>query len=884
MNRVARRIDLRTIPARSRGPARPNRQQVAGPVLSAGRPWFLATLVAAALVAPLASGQSPDDTWQSSEGRFIAGLRQRQLFFLADQYCQQRLTKPDLPQARRAELVAQLSQTLAQWALASPPAQREPLWQRAWQCADTFVREHPQDPSVPVVWFQGIESLLARGELARQESQLVADGRALLEEARTWLRESIRQLQALGQHLEQLLRRRGPLPTAESTARDAGPSLTAVSNASQLLMLQRNVLYELARAYRNQGEAYPADSPDRAHSLTQAVQVLEPLAAVQTDDAVAGKSRLDLVVCQRLLGDLPAARRRLEAFQQQRPAPPLELRARAEELRLALAARDAAAATAALDKGRQSQGQTAPELDYAWLDAFLTFWRSAHEKHDQANAQRWKDKALQQAELIADQHGLYWARRAQMLLASFVQAAPDTQDLGLLTQAAENAFRSGQLDDALAAYDRVRALAQTQGDRQRAFDAAYLAAAIEHRRQRHAQALERFRQTVDLQPDSPRAAEAFELAAYHAGQLARDRDPAALTTYADLLQQYLQRWPHASGAGKIRWQLARLNQLQTHWPQAIDLYRSLPADDPRFAQALDAVDECYRAWMAQQRAAAQPVEPTIAAAAGWFESLVLGPQQRLPEQWSPVARHAALAASRWWLETPAGYERASQLLSAALASATDADEAWRASARALLVLALAGQSRHREADEVLAQISTGPVEHLLLMLEGLEGLAAGTNSAVRRELAELELRAVTLLQQRPAELKPEVRQAVDRAAAQALADAGRSREAQAAYQRLAQTYPHDGRIQEAYAQWLSAQPDRNLLKTALQQWALVAQKSDPGKPRWFRAQYALADLHFRLGDPAHAARLITRLQILYPELGGPEMRRKFSALFQQCRQ
>ena len=40
----------------------------------------------------------------------------------------------------------------------------------------------------------------------------------------------------------------------------------------------------------------------------------------------------------------------------------------------------------------------------------------------------------------------------RLATAMFYGIQSDTQDLGLLTQAAENAFRSGQLDDALAAY------------------------------------------------------------------------------------------------------------------------------------------------------------------------------------------------------------------------------------------------------------------------------------------------------------------------------------------------------------------------------------------------------------------------------------------------
>ena len=43
---------------------------------------------------------------QSTDQRFLAGLRQRGLFELAETYCADRLKRPDLPESQRAELPA----------------------------------------------------------------------------------------------------------------------------------------------------------------------------------------------------------------------------------------------------------------------------------------------------------------------------------------------------------------------------------------------------------------------------------------------------------------------------------------------------------------------------------------------------------------------------------------------------------------------------------------------------------------------------------------------------------------------------------------------------------------------------------------------------------
>ena len=66
-----------------------------------------------ALLAVLVSTAASDDD-SSTDQRFLAGLRERGLYQLAERYCDDRLAQPDLPPARRADLVAELSLVLAE--------------------------------------------------------------------------------------------------------------------------------------------------------------------------------------------------------------------------------------------------------------------------------------------------------------------------------------------------------------------------------------------------------------------------------------------------------------------------------------------------------------------------------------------------------------------------------------------------------------------------------------------------------------------------------------------------------------------------------------------------------------------------------------------------
>ena len=118
--------------------------------------------------------------------------------------------------------------------------------------------------------------------------------------------------------------------------------------------------------------------------------------------------------------------------------------------------------------------------------------------------------------------------------------------------------------------------------------------------------------------------------------------------------------------------------------------------------------------------------------------------------------------------------------------------------------------------------------------------------------------------------------------ARALADAGETAEALAAYGKLAKAFPRDGTIQEEYVELLLTQSATRWLKLALAKARALEKKSPPQGPRWFRAKYAVALAHYRLGNKEQAAKIITLVELLHPELGGPELKAQFVALRARC--
>ena len=113
-------------------------------------------------------------------------------------------------------------------------------------------------------------------------------------------------------------------------------------------------------------------------------------------------------------------------------------------------------------------------------------------------------------------------------------------------------------------------------------------------------------------------------------------------------------------------------------------------------------------------------------------------------------------------------------------------------------------------------------------------------------------------------------------------NSGRHEDALTAYRTLAQRFPNEGTIQEEYVRLLMERDDRPSLEEAMQKCREMETKSRPQSPRWFRAKYNLALLHYRLGNKQKAAKMIQLLGLLHPDLGGRQMRAKFETLLKEC--
>ncbi|MEX2114237.1 MAG: hypothetical protein WD845_13680, partial [Pirellulales bacterium] len=261
---------------------------------SIGLALWLAVL-SGAVVRPAARADPPDE-------QHLAELRQQGLYEQAEKYCADRLAEEGLPADERTALAIELSRTYAAHAAQSPVAARPALWQAARQTADDFAARYPREPRLPLLRMQAALAALAEGESVREEAELGGNPHAELAAARTALRRAIKQLQDLHEAITVELRQRN---------RGARQVSTEGLSPAELSSLELHARYQLARALREQGLCYQADSADRLNSLGQSVELLAAIAQHEMTPQLAGNVRIDEIVCLRLIGNYGAAEKKL---------------------------------------------------------------------------------------------------------------------------------------------------------------------------------------------------------------------------------------------------------------------------------------------------------------------------------------------------------------------------------------------------------------------------------------------------------------------------------------------------------------------------------------------------------------------------------------------
>jgi tetratricopeptide (TPR) repeat protein len=834
----------------------------------------------------VASGFALAQTDQD-ELRFIEGLRQRRQFHLAEFYCRDRLDNASLPATRRTDLTLELIRCYAAEAVEVPSDQSQPLWEKARETAAQFLRQHPTDPRLVLVRVQDALTVLARGELYRQESEVLAQPAEATEAARTHLREAARLLNQLHDEIAR------EIPLRHRTSATAG-QLTA----DELISLQHHVQFQLARVYRNRALSYPPDSEDRLAALTAAVDQLQrPLAQIADNDPLIWPVRLDLAVCLRLLGRWTEAEEILQAIQESDVAGEIVWRARAEQVRLNLDRHQPEQALAVFPSERPPTGLAAADLDFAYLETCLALWQAARDG-DGTAADTWRNRAADLVRSIEQMHGPYWGRRGDLLLVRTIGVTRAGGHVQILSRAADGLYRQGQWADAISAYEQAGAEALAAGQTGQGFELRYKAALVDHSRQQHESASQRLRRLALELPDQAAAPDVHLLAAWNTAQLARSQ-PEALKRYAQMLEEHLGQWPTATTADAARLWLGRLRETQEQWQAAAQAFQGVSRQHDEHPAAWRSAARCWNQALRAARDNQSLDEAVVHAAAEGFWQHTPDGSQDPDRPWTTTDRYCAQQAARLLIAfTSDGYARAEMILRAALDGSPAPDDSWRALAEALWMVTLAGQpSRRSQAEEQFAALQGQSPDSLWEVLIGVHRLLSDGEIQPQpvpgqtdpmpapdagRQLAELQIAVADRLWPQREHLDPARRTVLQRIRAEAFLAAGHRGQALTAYAELASNHPDDGPIQQAYARLLLDSESREAWQQGLDVWRRIATRHRPGSEGWYQARYAIAAALIQLGQHDEAASRIRYLQALPPGLEGSPWQAKFQKLLEQC--
>lgn len=793
----------------------------------------------------------------SVDERFLSGLRAYRLFDLADEVCRNRLAASNLTSRERVTITIERMLVQTEKGVNAPLAERPAAFVVAREIAAEFAKAHGDNPRALLVQFQDALTVLTLGELQRLEAELGTASTAELDGARKTLNDSV----ALLEQLDSELQKRIP----ETRRTPGGKEEVSVE---ELNSLRTHVGYQLARATRNQGQLYPEKSEDRTAVLLRGKRRLEESIQSLTEEEVSfWRALIELATFERMLGDLPRAANLLADVEAKSPPAHSIAALRAEQIRLLITSGKATNAVAQGSKWAASITPRDADLDLAFLEAVVA----------EKGAAKSADSLMEMLAELESRHGPYWGRRGSALVLSAAPAGAASENMELLSRTADQLYLQKNFDAAIAAYDKAAIKAKEKKMDPAFVDLANRAAQVEQHRKGHSEAARRFLELAAAPEAKSIAADLHLAAAWNQAQLVSvsPNDASASGRYEEILKEQVAKFKESPTAETAKLWLARFYESRGEYQQAFDLANSVSASAKERDEALAL---CLRYWNRRAGSFAQGAKEQMTAALLWAK----GAEGDLS---TTLQRRVRAASVGWELlnRSEINHSEAEARLRELLEKAPPAEEECISAARTLLVVALAAQpSKHEEAARLLLEAG-GTAKQRLTALLGLAKVMKSAGKNVKPPLAEFVLGAIKKLQPSVSELSANEKLQVDLAYADGLEAKG-DPQANAVFAALAKKHANSGIVQEAYAIHLSQLGDsvgkpENRTR-ALEQWRIVAFRSEPRTERWYRAKYYVAKTQAEMGDKAGAAKLVDYLDATPPGLKGAPLEAEFRSLRQ----
>jgi len=861
----------------------------------------------------LAEARGDDDT-----SLYFQGLRERGLFRLAESYCFQRLASADLPLSQRIVWTCELARTLVEHAQLTGGPEREELWLRAAKSLSNLLENHPGQPGMIRVEAERANVSASFGIALQQQSAESPHDTSRQRKAYEQLELAIRQLTAAESALEEALKKASRRP-----GRTVGPGTTGEPTPFEIRQMQLRGRLAWGEAVVSIALLLPEGTVERKDELQRAEQRLKQAAVGQKTDETALRAQVLLARVARLRGDAKQAAAILKGINaKELPSRVLHLHV-AERIELALLAGHPDEALEAFTKHPQRSTFFTGELQYLKLQALLKLRQVALAQKDAAAAQEIYERAGGQVRLMEEELGGYWAYRSRRLFEDAELVDQYGADVLALVSRAKQLYAEGSRAAASRMYSDAAALARRNGRAAVADGLEITSGSILLEVNDFAGAAAVFETLGKQSPTGPRSADAHILWGYSLGKLYdQRRTKSRREAYTAALVQHRQRFAGNTTDFEAAWMLGLLEERRLQYTKALKLYLEVPRLHPRSDLARLGATRCYLAILERLREIKRPADTweseavmTVSRFAADIPTLASNVQ--LPQ----AELLLGLARIELQRDIP-GYLAADEALSRSIAAAethvpaespTDAKEGnaaglittsgttagggtesatkdghvdsaqlagWKrivAEARPLKIITLAGRGKAKEGRAELLAASKISAASLLEVVAGLARVVDQVEAGQRQDAAELLLTAGTRLSARETELRPQERERLGQLLAGAYRESDQPRKALETWEALLEKSPTRETLRTV-ARMQSDDGRPESLRKARSNWRKIEAQEKPGSPAWMTARYETARCALALREFGECRKLVQVTRVLYPELGGPDLREKFLKL------
>lgn len=850
-------------------------------------------------IAVILSLSSSDWTGASDDADlsiFFAGLRAQGLFSVAEEYALSRLTEPGLNPVQHAILAVELSKVFASHAAeATSEAESTELWTRAEESIAPLLlqRNAPRwamvrsrqatllcDHALAEYW----KSLLVPDSDSQRKTALLAAQSAL-----TSLQSAVIEIKESNQSASQRAAKTNATAPSSAIARPTNGAVTT----SELRRIGDEIEYLIIRMNVNLAHLRPVGA-DRAASLLDADKRSATLSRRVNSDFV-WPARLARAETLRLQVEPENAVTYVRSLLATEPSPEMSDALIAEQARTQLVLHAPADAIQLILEHGKTRGQLSPELRAVAIEGLLVSLKDTQGKDTQGKGDTalaedlWKQATAQQ-QLISGP----WRTYADALLLRAGETRKYGDQLAAIVRTGRLAAQRRDWDAASAAYQQAAQQATTDGQIPLAAEFAYMQASIEIEAGHFEQAAQLLGDYYAHFPGDLRAADAHLLAAWTLGKLNdQQSSPARRADYVAQLKDHCTKFPQHPTRIEAEWSLGVDAIRHQEWASAIEFLEAIPSDHARAIEVAAQLPYCFEKVLAEFEQHPSRAVWEQRADSSRARQLVSWPQP--PASWSLAQSENALRWARVLLRFPDHRYAAVDSLLVQILHSRDVevrevardnsplDPAWDQLVPAvtqLRMISLAGLGRMADAEKLFSSATTASPQDLLAILSGLSAMAASLDEKSRHDLGRVQLSAARRLDLQRSQLTPDVAALVDRCLAEAYTATGDLPEAIALYETLLKTRPRDRQLLETIGSLLQQHGQPEDIQRAKRIYRQLEGFDPAGRPAWLRTRLTVARLCLRLGEKAECQKLLKVTRILYPELGGVELKAEYAKLDQ----